>query len=459
MWTPAPKPPVAIASTPLFLPHQTPITPPNRDNDSPEDQSYSDSPMAARQIEYRATAAPVASLASDLGLFSDNSPSAKRDFGSPASITSRAERQIEAESSLRQLGPNFGLFSDDSPPTKREVRSPVWASTPSPIRHELSQSPAQSVTTPPKPKLNLFSDDSPPSKRPAWSPAPSSSSQRSQRDPSISPAVSSSSRHSARNRRAPSPSLHRAAAVPQIPTSHAGPSARKTPAKRRAFLDFLAKVDASDEEDDYQYDDNSSESLGSLRDFIVDDDDEVDYQSDDGGEHSGSNEDSYTSDVREVPRRPTIQLDLDPELDLSDANDVDCSSETDLAVDSDIEIAEHEMTAHPKAKASTTPSFLDYYIDSEEDESLETTEIGDELSAAIGGLTLESNGTKSSNSRVKKPVKGPKWALERVRIAQEVFEDLDRRVFEGRLGVAGAGARIVWNKRLLTTAGTAHRKK
>ena len=45
------------------------------------------------------------------------------------------------------------------------------------------------------------------------------------------------------------------------------------------------------------------------------------------------------------------------------------------------------------------------------------------------------------------------WSVERVRIAQELFDELDADVFKGRLKVAGA--RVEWNTRLLTTAGTA----
>lgn len=45
------------------------------------------------------------------------------------------------------------------------------------------------------------------------------------------------------------------------------------------------------------------------------------------------------------------------------------------------------------------------------------------------------------------------WATERVRIAEELFDELDADVFKGRL--RGAGAKLEWNTRLLTTAGTA----
>lgn len=49
------------------------------------------------------------------------------------------------------------------------------------------------------------------------------------------------------------------------------------------------------------------------------------------------------------------------------------------------------------------------------------------------------------------------WEAERVTLANELFDELDNAVFQGRL--RGAGATIEWNKRLLTTAGTATDKR
>jgi hypothetical protein len=52
------------------------------------------------------------------------------------------------------------------------------------------------------------------------------------------------------------------------------------------------------------------------------------------------------------------------------------------------------------------------------------------------------------------------WATERVAIAQGIFDELDRKVFDRKLGKSegGAGATLEWNNRLLTTAGTANSK-
>ncbi|KAK8854558.1 hypothetical protein IAR55_003297 [Kwoniella newhampshirensis] len=51
------------------------------------------------------------------------------------------------------------------------------------------------------------------------------------------------------------------------------------------------------------------------------------------------------------------------------------------------------------------------------------------------------------------------WAMERERIASEIFDDLDKRVFEEMLGAGGVNARVEWNNRLLTTAGVARSKR
>lgn len=58
-----------------------------------------------------------------------------------------------------------------------------------------------------------------------------------------------------------------------------------------------------------------------------------------------------------------------------------------------------------------------------------------------------------SRSREPRKLKGSRkeWEAEREQIAADVFADLGRRVFDGKL----RGTKIEWSKRLLTTAGTA----
>ncbi|EAL19473.1 hypothetical protein CNBG4200 [Cryptococcus deneoformans B-3501A] len=66
---------------------------------------------------------------------------------------------------------------------------------------------------------------------------------------------------------------------------------------------------------------------------------------------------------------------------------------------------------------------------------------------------------KSKTSKLKDGLSKKEWALQRVRVANEIFDDLDRRVFESKLGERGAKARLQWNNRLLTTAGMARSKR
>lgn len=230
----------------------------------------------------------------------------------------------------------------------------------------------------------------------------------------------------------------------------------QTPARqrRRAFLDFLDNVAKTDDvsEDNYGFDpkDDDEESLGSLRDFIVDDD-EITYLSDSSGIEHDMMSEAEDSDIIEV--KPVVKGHRS--IDLSDA-------------DSDIMV--EEAVSHPKIGKGAGLGFLREFhdSDSDEDEKIRRIPSGieDDLLDAIDDLAIgETPATANEKSKVKPKAKGikgaktPKWAIQRVQLAQEVFEDLDKRVFDSKLGPKGAGAKIIWNKRLLTTAGTAQRKR
>lgn len=207
------------------------------------------------------------------------------------------------------------------------------------------------------------------------------------------------------------------------------PTATPSKPRRRAFLDFLETVATaeSDPEDAYEL----NESEGSLKDFIVDDD-QVSYLSDSEGGMRETMSEEEDSDIVEVK--------------------VDRSHVYDSDGDSDVMV--EEAVSHPKIGKAAGLDFLDDFEDSDQD-VVEREE--SDLLDAVDKLTIATPSTKAKKG--KKVAKAPKWAEERVRIAQEVFDDLDRRVFDNQLGVRGAGAKIIWNKRLLTTAGTAQRKR
>jgi hypothetical protein len=199
--------------------------------------------------------------------------------------------------------------------------------------------------------------------------------------------------------------------------------------RRRAFLDFLETVAKADTDPEDEYELNESE--GSLKDFIVDDD-QVSYLSDSEGSIRDMLSEEEDSDIVEV------------KVDRSHLHNSDGYS--DIMVE--------EAVSHPRIGKAAGLDFLD---DFESDGEVLDNEDEDGLLDAIENLTIATPSTKANKG--KKGAKAPKWAEERVRIAQEVFDDLDKRVFDNQLGAKGAGAKIIWNKRLLTTAGTAQRKR
>lgn len=156
------------------------------------------------------------------------------------------------------------------------------------------------------------------------------------------------------------------------------------------------------------------DSLGSLRDFIVNDNDDDD---DDGrcseGEHEASGSQSDDRDDRD---------------DLNDLDDLDDDG--------------HLLHFSPPPRKLALPDLSALTL---EDESPPPSPARPTIPKSTG---------KSTSTRHRKD-----WEQDRVRIAQEVFDDLDKRVFERKLGSLGAGATIEWSKRLLTTAGTATQTK
>jgi hypothetical protein len=194
-------------------------------------------------------------------------------------------------------------------------------------------------------------------------------------------------------------------------------------------LDTVAKSD-SEPEEGYEYELN--ESVGSLKDFIVGDD-EVSYLSDSEDELRGLESEEENSDVVEVK--------------------VDTAADSDADSEAFIE----EAVSHPKIGRVSGLDFLKGFDESDQDVLGEESD-PDEILDAIDHLTIAEKPVKGK-AKARKGVKAPKWAVERVRLAQEVFDDLDKRVFGGHLGPDGAGTKIIWNKRLLTTAGTAQRRR
>ncbi|WVR09359.1 hypothetical protein IAU60_006425 [Kwoniella sp. DSM 27419] len=218
-------------------------------------------------------------------------------------------------------------------------------------------------------------------------------------------------------------------------TPLAGPSRRPKPAALRYIEDQAFASDGSEAE--YEED-----SLGSLRDFIVDDDEsEMSASEGDGSE----SEDSDGIEVLDTPPRgvntrpkPTQKPSSRP------------TTHGTLS-DGDEGILHHSPTK--KLHRLVLPDLGSLNIISSDSET-EPRVTPARTTKTRGVRRRPEPSTKSSFS-------AKAWAEERVRISQTIFDDLDVRVFEGKLGVGagGAGARIEWNKRLLTTAGVARSKR
>jgi hypothetical protein len=315
----------------------------------------------------------------------------------------------------------FDLFSSDSPPPlPRQIRS---------------RSASSSSSTSDQDRTIYLSepDNDSPVAGPSRSRKSTTESQASGRR-RHSPSVSASTSHSRQIYSADvKPDLASLEIMEDVkPTINIPTTTPSSKPRRRAFLEFLDTVAKAESEPEDEYEYHLDESEGSLKDFIVDDD-EVSYISDLEGSLGGLESEEEDSDVVEVK--------ADPEAD-SDA-------------DSDVMI--EEAVSHPKIGRASGLDFLEEFYESDREVSDVDGE-SDDLSKLIDHLTIVGKPEKGK-SKAKKAIKAPKWAIERVRIAQEVFDDLDKRVFDGQLGPNGAGAKIIWNKRLLTTAGTAQRKR
>ena len=186
-------------------------------------------------------------------------------------------------------------------------------------------------------------------------------------------------------------------------------------------------------ERDYDLDKHYDTSLGSLRDFIVDDSDEsgsearsVKLEDDEAEEEEEAvMSEGYISSGSSTGarQRPIV---------IADSEDED---ETDHA------ILHHTPTRRPVALPDFSRLTIDEYpVDSDSDSDPDSPK------------------STRPTAKPRKPPKTPNtrriekdWKVERERIASSIFRELNKKVFEGKLG----GCAIEWNKRLLTTAGQA----
>jgi hypothetical protein len=180
----------------------------------------------------------------------------------------------------------------------------------------------------------------------------------------------------------------------------------------------------SEEEATYDLTRHYDESYGSLRDFIVDDDDE-----EESGDELEEDEEEGSSDV---PRSKSVRRSdkvarLDTELVASDWPE-ESSDESDAP--------------GPSSKKTLKLPDLGRLSINEAPTS----------SSTRPKASKSERGVEGSREKLSKKNSGRKWVAERERLARQVFDDLDKRVFEGKL----SATTMEWNKRLLTTAGQAN---
>lgn len=205
---------------------------------------------------------------------------------------------------------------------------------------------------------------------------------------------------------------------PTSPNAFRPPAKAKRPQGHRFIADAALDDGSTDEEE-------ADDSLGSLADFIVDDD-VVEFATD--SEEDETDDSLRKPEARRRTKRSPVrsrQAVLSNVIEILDSSEEDGS---DVDVEGGQDIIRYTAPPRPKVRL---PDLSDLTID--------------DSPPRLAPLP-----TKTS---------GRNWADERDRIAQRLFSELDKKVFDMRLGLEGARATIEWNNRLLKTAGQAHKKR
>ncbi|ADV23648.1 hypothetical protein I305_01631 [Cryptococcus gattii E566] len=221
----------------------------------------------------------------------------------------------------------------------------------------------------------------------------------------------------------------------------AAPEVQAKPQKPKQVIDLIFSEDeeivpVAEEENGGYY--GPDDSYGSLRDFIIDDSECENYV-----EAPSTEEEESEVEVWE-PINTTKGIKA-VEMEKVDApSQEEGQGERDWDSDSDAGILRYSPPRRPLQLPPLETPMLAVNCDSEPEQD-----------ESISKKVTE----KSKTPKLKGDPSKKEWALQRVRVANEIFGDLDRRVFESKLGERGAKARLDWNNRLLTTAGMARSKR
>ncbi|WVO14433.1 hypothetical protein L204_102066 [Cryptococcus depauperatus] len=250
-----------------------------------------------------------------------------------------------------------------------------------------------------------------------------------------------------------------------IVTSDSDEAPSTSTASRKAKMEIKQVIDLTTSDDDEELSENQGvgaktyydfdDSYGSLKDFIVDDSDGDNYTEASSTSQDDSNDDAFDliSGLRTIEKVLDSSGEEESEGDTLDSGQYEMDKSRHEKIQGTME---KEWDAHnndilhysPPRRPLVLPNF--------------------EALAIASGSSSDSNSEPPLNKKfrqVKTPSKSlagfskKEWASVRVKIAQTVFDDLDTRVFESKLGTKGVGARIMWNNRLLTTAGMARSKR
>lgn len=215
----------------------------------------------------------------------------------------------------------------------------------------------------------------------------------------------------------------------------------------------------------YKYDD-PNDSLGSLREMLVADSDS--NQSSASFVPSSSSRTSVKPVMRQTYEKTMAEvIEI---LDSSDEEDEVASGPSDVALERGAVLAEDGESEDddddggilhfsPPPRPIKLPDIGALTVHDTDDEAPEPKSKQIQINAPPPKPKASRAVVKAQSSTSMSDMSKKEWETYRVKVAQELFDELDRDVFDRKLGAAGAGATLEWSAHLRTSAGNANRKR